>query len=195
MTFSVKFDGSVEKWAENVASEMSEESVKLMLQAAELAAGEIRLAAFDAFPSGRGGIARSFNATMLQSEKGSLKSGALSDLVYARIQDKGGDIFPKRAKALTVPVSHIAKTMRDHGVGARDWPDGKLALVWPRGKPHGFLIETRRRGKFIVHYVLKKQVHINPTHYIDKAREAVEPKISELFEDRLVAAGKRAKAK
>jgi len=194
MTFSVKFDGSVEKWAENVAEEMTEESVKLMMQAAELAAGEIRLEAFDAFPEGRGGLGRSFKATMLQSERGSLRSGALSDLVYARIQDKGGTITPRRRKALAVPVSPVAKKMRNHGYSAGDWPRDKLAMVWPKGKRYGLLVEARRR-KTIVHYVLKKSVKLPATHYIDKAREQVEPKISELFEDRLVAAGKRAKAK
>lgn len=181
----VKQKGSVEKWIGNVADKVKDGTAKTMLQAAELAAGAVRREVNQSFRPGTEALARSFTATLLAPKQGKLRSGAISDSVYARIQDQGGTIVPRNAKALTVPVSQQAKSASRRGIGAREFPS-PLALIWPKGRDRGYLVE---KGVG-VHYVLRKSVTLPGRTYLLESAKAVEPELNELFDGALeVAAG------
>lgn len=77
-----------------------------------------------------------------------------TNMEYARIHQFGGVVKPKNAKALAIPWS---KEARQVGY-ARRFPK-KLALVWPKGKSGGWLIEPGKKSTKL-HYLLRKQVTI-----------------------------------
>lgn len=182
--FKLRINGSVQKWGDELTAKVGEAIKGNMLQAAELAAGAVRREVFRTFNPGTSKLARSYTATLLQPKAGKLRAGAISDLVYARIQDKGGTITPKTAKALTVPISNQAKALSRSGVGAREFPT-PLALIWPKGKSSGVLVS--KQG---VEYALKRSVDIPATNYLDKSAKAVDPELEELFDGAIdVAAG------
>lgn len=82
-----------------------------------------------------------------------------SDLKYARIQELGGTITPKRAKFLTIPLpAALDSSGCPLKSKARDWPNTFCA----RSKAGNLLI-FQRRGKMIVPlYVLRTSVTIPP---------------------------------
>ena len=184
--FGVLVKGSVKQWSEELVDKVSDAVEGNMLQAAEFAAGAVRNEIFTgAFRPGTGSLARSYTATLLAPKEGKLRSGALSDLVYARIQDEGGTITPKNAKALAVPVTNNARQLSARGIGPKDFPT-PLSLVWPKGRDRGFLIDKTKQ----VHYSLRKSVRIPGRGYLKEAAKAAEPKLAELFDDKIgVAAG------
>jgi len=176
---SVKQQGRPEKWASEVGKNLRKAIDSKMLTMAELAAGAIRVQIFQDFPTGRGGLARSYTARLLTRKDGNVRSGALSDSVYADIQDRGGSIYPKTAKALAVPWSPLAKSLSARGVGPRDFPKD-LQLVWPKGSPKGYLI-TSSAGRWEGHYILTKRVRLSGTKYLTKARVNVAPVLASVM--------------
>ena len=190
--FKVEFKGSVEQWVSDLIPAVAEAQAKSMLPAAEMAAGAVRASIFEAFPGSRGGMARSYTATLLRPKDGHLRSGAVSDLVYARIQDEGGTITPKNAKALTIPISDQAKRLSERGIGARAFP-AELSLVWPKGRRTGMLVESMQ-DRTKLHYVLSKRVTLPGKNYLDDAAQHVAPLLVELFDVNITKAGKETKA-
>jgi hypothetical protein len=178
--------GSVAEWTEKLGKRYGETMPRIMLQAAEVAAGAVRRSVFEAFPGGRGGLARSYTATLLDpGPGGELRSGAMSDLVYARIQDQGGDIYPKDAKALAFPhtKSAEAQSLSARGVGPREFPTD-LQLIWPPHWERGWLADVSG-SKPVPHYFLSDHEYIPPTHYLDEAARIAEPLIDELVDAEL----------
>jgi len=188
--FSTEIDGSVEHWTDDMREKIADGTSKSMLQAAELAAGAIRAEIFSgSFRPGTGALARSFTAALLAPKQGELRSAALSDSVYARIQDKGGTIKPKNAKALTIPISANAKQLSARGIGARDFPTD-LSLIWPKGKDRGVLVSEQG-----VEYSLRKSVTLPARNYIAEAAKRAEPQIAQLIGESTVESAEKAKAK
>lgn len=187
--FRVKINGSVQDWTEDLKARIIDATQRNMLQAAVLAAGAIRQEVFSSFRPGTSKLARSYTATLLEPKNKKLRSGALSDLVYARIQDEGGEIVPNKAKALSIPVSTQARTLGRSGVGPRGFPTS-LSLVWPRGRDRGFLID----GSGTVHYSLRKSVRIPGRGYLAEAKRAVEPDLVELFDAEIQKSADESKA-
>jgi len=157
---------------------------KALLKAAEHAAGNIRETAYDTFKDSKGTLARSFKVTMLAPKDGAIRAGALSDLSYADIQNRGGTVNPKRGENLAIPVSKRAKST---GMWPRDRSDleffynpktGKKLLVLASGKPG---------QRDWVQYVLMKSVYITPTYYLDWANAKTEKELPSLFGDALQA--------
>ena len=131
---------------------------------------------------GSGQLARSFlPATYIKQEGDRVSAGALSDLPYAAIQNRGGVITPKTAKALAVPISAKAKTM-----WPRDWPRDALAFVKSKKTGVPLLIDAKAETKRpIVHYVLKRSQEIEPKRYLERSAKEITPKLRELFRDTL----------
>ena len=86
--------------------------------------------------------------------------GASTPAIYAGILEKGGTIFPKKAKALSVPVSKEAKR---HKGSPTTFPR-ELTLVARFGRPP-LLIEARKRVTKI-HYVLVPSVRIHARPFL-----------------------------
>ena len=92
-SLGVSIEGKILEILQKLEPKILEAQEKGVLEAAEVAAGEIRRQVFSLFKPGRGGLARSFKAALMTpKDKGSVRAGALSDLEYAKIQDEGGTI-------------------------------------------------------------------------------------------------------
>lgn len=145
-----------------------------VLRAAHLTAGAIATVVLARFREGTGQLARSFpaNVGFVQQSATEVSARTFSPLPHARIQDQGGVIRP-RGHALTVPLTPEAEKRM-----ARDWPAGQLRLVVLRGK--AFLVEVLGKGKgaqLRPQYVLKDQVTITGTGYIEQARKQAAPQV------------------
>lgn len=140
----------------------------------------------------RGLLARSFEATLIQATSGKVTSAALSDSSYAGIQNRGGTIRPRNRKNLAIPL-------RQHD---------RNNYVWPRNHPDRerfVFIKSKRGNKLLALvsgktidpvYLLKPQVTIRGTRYLDRAKKKSEPIVKKVFGDEVklgvVEAGKRA---
>lgn len=142
---------------ENVRKGMRSGMERGILLAAEIAAGELRREIQTSFQQHTGMLGRSFRATLVSKDAKTVKAGALSDLHYARIQDRGGDIVPKNVRLLTVPLTDQAKRWSRAGGSARDLPN-------ERGKKH---------------WAFVKRVHLAGRRYISKAAVAARDEIAE----------------
>lgn len=80
-------------------------------------------------------------------------AGRVRDVPYARIQDEGGTIVPRRARALTIPIAGTK------GVAA-NFPN--LFLVRRVGKPP-LLVEKTGKGAWKLRFLLLQQVTLKPT--------------------------------
>jgi hypothetical protein len=150
-----------------------------MLLASEHAAGTIRRTLRTMGQQRRGGLSRSFKATILVDEPGHIKGGAFSDLVYARIQDRGGTIRPKSVQALAVPLSEKAKNTV--GLWPRHWPKGKLFMI-KTGRGIYLAEPTKSKFKLNLHYVLMRAVGIKGTRYLDASRPDVLLKAKQILQ-------------
>lgn len=157
-----------------------------VLKCAQVAAGEIRRTILATFKGRTGNLARSFRETFLGSAKtGVASAGALSDSVYAEIQDAGGTVRPKR-KYLAIPVPSANVP---YGKWPRDYAKGELRFKRGRGDS-ALLVD--RAGKPI--FALKKQVRITGRSYLATAAEASQPKLAEVMGQNVqVAVGRSAK--
>jgi len=151
-----------------------------LLSAATYAAGEIRRQVFARFGGKNnrttGNLANSFTATLLQSRGGNIAAGAMSDLIYAGIQNRGGTITAK-GKALTVPIG-MGKTL-PVGARARDVPG--LVLISRPGKP-GLLVRPRKKA-FDLYFVLVKSVNITGRRYIEAAAKEAETEVIRILDE------------
>lgn len=123
-----------------------------------------------------GALARSVQTRFLieKSTPNLTMAVAGSKLIYAEIQDQGGEILPKN-RYLALPVN-LPRSMR--GKWPRDWPSGALQLIRSR-RGNLLLVEIRERIKrkrakqpranFIVRYVLRERVRIRGTQYVAAA--------------------------
>jgi hypothetical protein len=111
-----------------------------------------------------GALARSVQTRWLvEPGSGTLSTAvAGSKLVYAEIQDQGGEIRPRLGKYLSIPVD-LPPSMR--GKYPRDWPRGALILMRSkRGNP--LLVEKQSMR---IRYVLRRRVRLRGTRYVAAA--------------------------
>jgi hypothetical protein len=144
---------------------------------AALAAGKI---IGDYVPRGQGhahgGLRRSFlRPTLIMSSPEKATAGAMSDLVYAPIQDEGGTVKSRRSNGwLAVPVSETAK--RGTRGWPRQWPKGSLVCIQKKGRDP-VLVEIGKGKKgaasMRVHYALKKSVRITGNQYLRRAQPPI----------------------
>lgn len=169
-----------------IAREMSEKAKTLFvdlarpaLQAAEIAAGELRIASNEMFSHRTGELARSWRPMFLRVSRSELTTAALSDLVYAAIQNDGGTIVPRTRKYLAIPLVDLPV-----GKWPRDFGRGELSFVPLKSGDGGLLVRAAkgkaRQGKIgEAIFLLKKSVTLKGRHYIEKAAAIAEPRIQE----------------
>jgi len=94
-----------------------------------------------------------------------------ADVVYARIQEYGGVVTPKRVKWLTIPDKSV---LTPAGVArypsARDYP-GELRFVLD-SPVHARLVETVG-DTVVTRYRLRKKVELRPKYYLRDAFDKV----------------------
>jgi hypothetical protein len=153
-----------------------------LLRCAQHAEGEIKRTAQKTFKPGTGNLMRSFKAQMLQETGDNLSAGAVSDLVYAGIQNEGGTIRSSRGpgKFLAIPLAN------------RDIPLGKWPRDYPKGALHvGIAPIPYRLGLVLmdangrVMFNLARKVKLEATHYIETAQEASSKEWPRIFNERL----------
>ncbi len=102
---------------------------------------------------------------------------------YARIQQYGGTIRPKSARALAVPVSDEARRY----TSPRDMQG--LDLIPRKGRPSLLVRQLAARGgrqaQWEIHWVLVPSVTIRPTHWLSRGVEEASGEMSAAFADRL----------
>ena len=150
-----------------------------VLKAAQIAAGHIR----KTVPKKKGGLARSFRATLLKS-KDDIRAGAISDLIYADVQDRGthgalgGPIRPRTVKFLSIPLSDRAKRM------AGLWPrNDSLPLFCFKGKSGKLFLANANSEpgkKDFLQYLLVESVTIKGSNYLERAQEMASKEIIEV---------------
>lgn len=146
----------------DISEGMDTAMAKGVLKGATFAGGAIAKTANTTFDGGTGNLARDFLPARFVSVSGAIGAAAVSDLPYARIQDEGGVIHPKK-RYLAIPLTLEAKRQ-----WPRDWPRNDLFVLRAKRSRNLFLAQ-RMGDKPKFHYVLKKQVTIRGTDYIDRA--------------------------
>jgi len=177
----VEVVNSPEAVLDSVADGINPAMARAALRAANYAGGAIAEVITERFSGGRGNLARSFlPAKFIERSGGQVSAGALSDLIYADIQDQGGDILPKTVSKLAIPLPGSSRARR---MWPRDWPRGKLFAFTSR-RGNRILGERRGRGpraRLVIHYVLKPMVRILGKNYIAEAKERSATKVNEIF--------------
>jgi len=117
----------------------------------------------------------------LDKDGGSVSVG-VSGVPYAAMQEFGGTIRPKRARALTIPVAPWAKNRR-----ARDF---KLVLIRRRGQSDGGILVNpamMKRGQKIprnaIGFVLRRSVTIKGKFYLRRAVDDSTNKIVQILRE------------
>lgn len=150
-----------------------------LLRCAQRAESDIKSEVYDAFNPGTGNLARSFKAVMLSAKGPELSAGAVSDSVYAGIQNEGGTILPKKAKSLAIPTSLVPR-----GKWPSKYPKDSLQFVLgAKGKPP-FLIDAVSKKRM---FTLVKSVTLQGKRYIEAAQEKSEPHFQRIINTELVS--------
>jgi len=195
MSIGIEIRNPPKEAFERIRVSMGQAMPRAMLKAAEVTAGEVRASVQRRLKQFTGMLGRSYKATLLKSlRRNQLRSGAISDLIYARIQDEGDTVYPRKAKALAIPLTTKAQRHARAGAGARTFPK-KLVMIWPRGHASGILAELfssgKRKGKIKeVHYALKKSSTIPGSHYLDDAKKNAIPQVEAVLDEAITKAGK-----
>jgi hypothetical protein len=149
-----------------------------LLRCAQHAEGEIKRTAQRVFKPGTGNLMRSFKAVMLAKEGDILSAGAVSDLVYAGIQNDGGEIVSSRgpSKYLAYPVVELPV-----GQWARDTPGLHVGIAPPPSKLGLVLMDASNK----VIFNLAKKVTITGKKYIESAQEDSSKEWPRIFNERL----------
>jgi len=119
---------------------------------------------------GKGGLRDSYQVELVSKSDDSVNVGVFSDLIYAEIQDTGGNILPKK-KYLAFPH----KSAKSY-VGVRwpkDFPDGQLSFALSSKDP-GWTAYLFEKGRKAPVFILKKMVTIPGMLYLDWAEAAWE---------------------
>ena len=145
---------------------------KGMMEAGESVRAEIVKTLRDTSKRYTGGLANSYDVTLLSSSKGDVRVGVLSDSPYAEIQNEGGTITPK-GKYLAIPQT---EQLKRSGKWPRDFAEGELYAVY--GDKGGVLLDANTD---ILQYVLTKAVTIRGKRYLEKSVKAAKDDIEQIM--------------
>jgi len=120
------------------------------------------------FHGGKGSksqLARSFLPAKFIGSPKALRAGALSTLVYADIQDRGGTIKSSRSNGMLAIPLQKGNEKR----WPRDWPKDDLTLI--KSKKGNLLLVTMsgKKGTIKPQYLLRKSVSITGSGYLKSA--------------------------
>ena len=135
-----------------------------MIAEADLLRADIARTIYDSAKDPKGALAGSFEVQVLNQGADSISIGVFSDLVYAEIQDEGGEI---KAKA---PLKYLAYPHKD--------AKSIIGIRWPRDFAKGELqfIKSKKPGTALLYqgnrlmFILKERVELPGLRYLDKAR-------------------------
>jgi hypothetical protein len=126
--------------------------------------------------AGQGGLASGVQGWMISDSEPLGAIGVPGNhpaAAYAGIQETGGTIYPKNARALAIPISDEAKLH----ASPREM-DG-LVLISRPGKPP---ILARVAGEKVeTHWVLVPSVTIEPTHWLSHGVERAAPEMARVM--------------
>ena len=149
-----------------IASRIPEDFLlQSMLRQGEMLRGKIVRAIMNAASEPKGDLMRSFQVELMDKGDESVSVGVYSDLVYAKIQDEGGRIEPKK-KWLAFPHKDAKSYV---GVRwPRDFARGALTFKLSKHDSQGtaYLFEEGRAKPV---FVLKKLVKMPGLNYLDDA--------------------------
>jgi hypothetical protein len=161
-----------------------------LLRCAQFAEGQIKRTIKKVFKPGTGNLMRSFKAQMLTESGDVISAGAISDLVYAGIQDQGGIIYPKSVNNLAVPTDDVplGKWPRDYPKDAFDFAPSLF------GNPDrtGWLIS---KDTDEVMFTLMKKVEITGEDYIADAKAISDPEYPRIINEELIELLEKSKKK
>lgn len=174
---AVKITSNANAVIDAVIDGIDADMAKACLRAANHAGGIIAEEAISRM-GGTSALARSFLPARMVSVDKKIGAGALSDLPYADIQNRGGTVYSSRPGGnLAVPLTSKAK-----GMWPRDWGKGQLVAITSKAKNR--LLVTVSSGKKITpQYVLKESVSIHGSGYLDAATERAEPVAREILDE------------
>lgn len=174
MTVSVDIDTRVLDGFEGM--DLQPEMAQAVFRAATEAGGQIQEEGYAQFVDTTGDLPRSFLPPVFLEERERISAGALSTLPHADIQDRGGTIKAKGSRRdphLAIPLTPMAKKR-----WPRDW--GKSLHLEVKKSTGKGVLRTRDR---VAQYVLKKEVTLDGSRYIQIAAEKVTPKVREIMGD------------
>ena len=169
MQISWRTDANREAWAELRAFKELPKALRYLLQKWEdQTTQEIKRGIGGGYIGRRTGhLAQAIDGRVQQdgelitAEIGTNIKGKKHDVPYAAIQDRGGDICPRRARALTIPLGNTKGR-------AANFPN--LFLLKRPGKLP-LLAERIGKGKLKARFLLSNRVTIKPTGYFSEPAE------------------------
>ena len=178
VALTVKIDQKDVRFIDRITQKLGSTLGGIMLTVATIAQTElykstIRLLNKTGRNRGAAGLAGSWKPTVVETSGGEYTVGVFSDLPYARIHEEGGTIAPKNGQALAIPLN----PMRTEG----QWPSdmGDQIKLGPLSKGGNRLLVDADSGEPL--FVLVSQVTINPTGYIEAARQRALPQVRQMF--------------
>lgn len=174
MTLTAEIDDRELKAVRRRAERIGESFDPSLLDAARVAERALRRKTREMFEPGSGALSRSFKSTLVGKRGLIYGSKAVTQRIYARIQDKGGTIRAKNVTYLTIPISVEARKKRARQFGDR-------LFFWKRGT-RKYLAESIS-GELKVHYRLKRSVRITGKRYTDAAAADSADQIAEILAD------------
>ncbi len=172
ISVSAKFSGTGAKGLTDMARKLRQAPSKLAMAAGKLVRTNIATEVKRFAENPTGALADSFVVVVGARKEGQnpLSSVTIeSTKVYAGIHEHGGTIRPKRARALTIPLTPQARRLP-----AKLWPKGRLFRV-------GSILASKRGRGIQPQFALKKSVFIRPKRYVSKALKRSEPQLRNLL--------------
>lgn len=174
ISVSAKFSGTGAKGLTDMARKLRQAPSKLAMAAGKLVRTNIATEVKRFAENPTGALADSFVVVVGARKEGQnpLSSVTIeSTKVYAGIHEHGGTIRPKRARALTIPLTPQARRLP-----AKLWPKGKLFRL------PGTNVLVSKWGRGVrPQFVLKRSVFIRPKRYVSKALKRSEPQLRNLL--------------
>lgn len=174
LAIQAKFSGNAVKGLNDIAKAMRAAPAKLAMAGGKLIRTNIRTEVKRFADNPTGALADSFVVVVGPNKQGTNPLASVtieSTKVYAGIHEHGGVIRPKRAKALTIPLTPMARRLP-----ARMWPKGKLFRL------PGTSVLVSKWGRGVrPQFVLKRSVFIRPKRYVSKALHRSQPQLRNLL--------------
>lgn len=174
LSIQTKFSGTAARQLNDVSRRLRSQAKKLAMAAGKLIRTNIATEVERFAENPTGALADSFVVLVGPSKEGEQPKAQVtieSTKAYAGIHEHGGTIRPKRARALTIPLTPMARRLP-----ARLWPKGKLFRL------KGTSVLASKWGRGVrPQFVLKRSVYIKPKRYVTKALKRSQAQLRNLM--------------